>query len=105
MFCDGAGVVVIKRLSDAQADGDTIYCLVRGSGKNNNGARPASFLAPSMEGQAEVIDLAQGDANIPVESIGYIEAHGTGTPSVIRLNSRRSARYSSKKPRKNSSAT
>ena len=62
MFCDGAGVVVLKRLTDALADGDTIYCLVRGSGKNNNGSRPASFLAPSMEGQAEVIEIAQADA-------------------------------------------
>lgn len=80
MFCDGAGVVVLKRLSDALADGDTIYCLVRGSGKNNNGSRPASFLAPSMEGQAEVIAIAQEDADVPIESIRYIEAHGTGTP-------------------------
>ncbi len=80
MFCDGAGIVVLKRLSDALADGDTIYCLVRGSGKNNNGSRPASFLAPSMEGQAEVIAIAQADANVPVETIRYIEAHGTGTP-------------------------
>jgi amino acid adenylation domain-containing protein len=80
MFCDGAGVVVLKRLSDALEDGDTIYCLIRGSGKNNNGSRPASFLAPSMEGQAEVIAIAQADANVPVESIRYIEAHGTGTP-------------------------
>ena len=80
MFCDGAGVVVLKRLADALADGDKIYCLVRGSGKNNNGARPASFLAPSMEGQAEVIAIAQADANVPVETIRYIEAHGTGTP-------------------------
>ena len=80
MFCDGAGIVVLKRLSDALSDGDTIYCLIRGSGKNNNGSRPASFLAPSMEGQAEVIAIAQADANIPVESIRYIEAHGTGTP-------------------------
>ena len=80
MFCDGAGVVVLKRLADALADGDTIYCLIRGSGKNNNGSRPASFLAPSMEGQAEVITIAQADANVPVESIRYIEAHGTGTP-------------------------
>ena len=80
MFCDGAGVVVLKRLTDAVADGDTIYCLVRGSGKNNNGSRPASFLAPSMEGQAEVIAIAQADASVPVETIRYIEAHGTGTP-------------------------
>lgn len=80
MFCDGAGVVVLKRLSDALQDGDRIYAVIRGSAKNNNGARPASFLAPSIDGQAEVIAMAQADADVPVESIGYIEAHGTGTP-------------------------
>jgi len=80
MFCDGAGVVILKRLADALADGDTIYALIRGTGKNNNGARPASFLAPSVEGQAEAIALAQSNANVPVETIRYIEAHGTGTP-------------------------
>jgi len=80
MFCDGAGIVVLKRLADALADGDTIYAVVRGSAKNNNGARPASFLAPSVEGQAEVIAMAQARANVPVETIGYVEAHGTGTP-------------------------
>ncbi|MGB9490332.1 MAG: amino acid adenylation domain-containing protein [Terriglobales bacterium] len=80
MFCDGAGVVVLKRLADALTDGDTIYAVIRGSGKNNNGARPASFLAPSVEGQAEAIALAQATADVPVETIGYIEAHGTGTP-------------------------
>jgi len=80
MFCDGAGIVVLKRLADALADGDTIYAVVRGSAKNNNGARPASFLAPSEDGQAEVIAMAQARANVPVESIGYVEAHGTGTP-------------------------
>src|SRR5208282_2613061 len=80
MFCDGAGVVILKRLADAIADGDTIYALIRGTGKNNNGARPASFLAPSVDGQADAIALAQSNANIPVETIRYIEAHGTGTP-------------------------
>jgi amino acid adenylation domain-containing protein len=80
MFCDGAGVVVLKRLADALADGDTIYSVIRGSGKNNNGARPASFLAPSVDGQAEAVALAQANANVPIESIRYIEAHGTGTP-------------------------
>ena len=80
MFCDGAGVVVLKRLADALADGDTIYAVICGTGKNNNGARPASFLAPSVDGQAEAIALAQSNANVPVETIGYIEAHGTGTP-------------------------
>ena len=80
MFCDGAGLVVLKRLADALADGDTIYAVVRGSAKNNNGARPASFLAPNVDGQAEVIAMAQARANVPVETIRYIEAHGTGTP-------------------------
>ncbi|MFZ0799167.1 MAG: amino acid adenylation domain-containing protein [Terriglobales bacterium] len=80
MFCDGAGVVILKRLADALADGDTIYALIRGTGKNNNGARPASFLAPSVDGQAEAIAMAQFNANVPVETIRYIEAHGTGTP-------------------------
>ena len=80
MFCDGAGVVVLKRLADALVDGDTIYSVIRGTGKNNNGARPASFLAPSVDGQAEAVALAQANANVPIESIRYIEAHGTGTP-------------------------
>lgn len=80
MFCDGAGAVVLKRLDDALNDGDTIYAVIRGTGKNNNGARPASFLAPSVDGQAEAIAIAQANADVPVESIRYIEAHGTGTP-------------------------
>lgn len=80
MFCDGAGIVVLRRLDDALADGDTIYAVITGTAKNNNGARTASFLAPSVEGQAEVIAMAQANANVPVETIGYIEAHGTGTP-------------------------
>ncbi len=80
MFCDGAGVVILKRLADAVADGDTIYAVIRGTGKNNNGSRPASFLAPSIDGQVEAIALAQANADVSVESIGYIEAHGTGTP-------------------------
>jgi len=80
MFCDGAGAVILKRLADALIDGDTIYAVIRGTGKNNNGARPASFLAPSVDGQADAIALAQSNANVPIETIRYIEAHGTGTP-------------------------
>ncbi len=80
MFCDGAGVVILKRLADALSDGDTIYAVICGTGKNNNGARPASFLAPSVDGQADAIALAQSNANVPVETIRYIETHGTGTP-------------------------
>jgi len=80
MFCDGTGVVVLKRLADAIADGDRIYAIVRGSAKNNDGANKVSFLAPSVEGQAKVIAMAQALANIEPEDISYIEAHGTGTP-------------------------
>lgn len=80
MFCDGAGIVVLRRLDEAIAAGDTIYAVIRGSAKNNNGARAASFLAPSVEGQAEVVAMAQANAGIPIETIRYIEAHGTGTP-------------------------
>jgi amino acid adenylation domain-containing protein len=80
MFCDGAGIVALKRLDDAIADGDTIYAVICGSAKNNNGSRTASFLAPSVDGQAEVVAMAQARAAIPIDTIGYIEAHGTGTP-------------------------
>ena len=80
MFCDGAGIVVLKRLDDAVAAGDTIHAIICGTAKNNNGARTASFLAPSVEGQAEVIAMALANAAVPIETIGFIEAHGTGTP-------------------------
>ncbi len=80
MFCDGAGIVVLRRLEDAVAAGDHIYAVVLGSAKNNDGARKVSFLAPSVEGQARVIALAQAQANVQADSIGYVEAHGTGTP-------------------------
>ncbi len=80
MFCDGAGIVVLRRLEDAIAAGDRIYAVVRGVAKNNDGANKVSFLAPSVEGQAQVIALAQAQADVPAETISYIEAHGTGTP-------------------------
>lgn len=80
MFSDGAGIVVLRRLEEALADGDHIYAVVLGSAKNNDGAQKVSFLAPSVEGQARVIALAQAQANVQADSIGYVEAHGTGTP-------------------------
>ena len=80
MFCDGAGVVVLKRLADAIAEGDKIYAIIRGSAKNNDGSNKVSFLAPSVDGQAKVIAMAQALANVDPQQISYIEAHGTGTP-------------------------
>ena len=75
----GAGVVVLKRLEDAIADGDTIRAIIRGSAINNDGAGKIGFTAPSIQGQAAVIGDALADAGVPAESISYVEAHGTGT--------------------------
>jgi acyl transferase domain-containing protein/2-polyprenyl-3-methyl-5-hydroxy-6-metoxy-1,4-benzoquinol methylase/acyl carrier protein len=75
----GAGIVVLKRLEDALADGDNISAVIKGSAVNNDGSFKAGYTAPSVEGQAEVIAQAQANAGVHPESIGYIEAHGTGT--------------------------
>lgn len=80
VFGAGAAVVVLKRLSDAQADGDTIYGLIKGWALNNDGTRKAGYMAPSAEGQADVIRLALGRAGVDARTIGFIETHGTGTP-------------------------
>lgn len=77
---EGAGVVVVKRLSDAIADGDSIYAVIKGFAMNNDGAMKAGYTAPSETGQAEVIAWAQAMAGVNPESIGYVEAHGTATP-------------------------
>lgn len=75
----GVSCVVLKRLSDALRDGDTVYSVIRGSALNNDGADKAGYAAPSVGGQAEVIQLALDDAGLSAEDIGYIEAHGTST--------------------------
>lgn len=77
---DGAGVVVLKRLSDALADGDRICAVIKGTAINNDGAVKIGYTAPSSAGQAEVIALAQAEAQVEPRSISYVEAHGTGTP-------------------------
>jgi phthiocerol/phenolphthiocerol synthesis type-I polyketide synthase E len=76
----GAGVVLLKRLSDALADGDWIHAVIRGSAINNDGSAKAGYTAPSIEGQAKVIARAQALAGVHPEQVGYVEAHGTGTP-------------------------
>lgn len=80
VFTDGGGVVVLKRLSDAEKDGDNILGVIKGVGINNDGANKMSFTAPSVTGQAEAILKAQKDAKITADTIGFIEAHGTATP-------------------------
>lgn len=76
---NGVGVVVLKRLVDAIADGDHIYAVIKGSAMNNDGANRVGYTAPSVDGQADVIATAQAVAGMHPESIQYIEAHGTGT--------------------------
>ncbi|MDQ2979971.1 MAG: polyketide synthase, partial [Acidobacteriota bacterium] len=80
VFGSGVGVVVLKRLSDAVANGDSIVAVIRGFALNNDGASKVGYMAPSVEGQAEVIATAQAVADVDAESIGYVETHGTGTP-------------------------
>jgi len=80
VFSDGAAVLLLKRLSDAIADGDAVYAVLRGGAINNDGGHKASFTAPNSEGQAAVIAQAHADAGIDPRSIGYVEAHGTATP-------------------------
>ncbi|HEX5706032.1 MAG TPA: type I polyketide synthase, partial [Pyrinomonadaceae bacterium] len=75
----GVGVVVLKRLADALADGDHIHAVIRGSAVNNDGMEKVGYSAPSIKGQAEVIAMAQSLAGVEPDSITYIEAHGTGT--------------------------
>jgi phthiocerol/phenolphthiocerol synthesis type-I polyketide synthase E len=79
VFGDGVGLVVLKRADEAIRDGDPIRAVIRGFAVNNDGSTKVSYMAPSVDGQAEVIATAQALAGIDVSTIGYVEAHGTGT--------------------------
>lgn len=88
---EGGGVVLLKRLEDAIKDRDPIHAVIKGSAINNDGSQKASYTAPGSEGQQEVIMKALKMAKVPKESIGYIEAHGTGTAlgDVIEMDALR----------------
>jgi phthiocerol/phenolphthiocerol synthesis type-I polyketide synthase E len=77
---DGVGIVLLKRLSDALADGDRIRAVIKGSAVNNDGNHKTGFTAPSVKGQSEVIVAAHAVAAVEASSIGMVEAHGTATP-------------------------
>ncbi|HEY0640668.1 MAG TPA: type I polyketide synthase, partial [Pseudonocardiaceae bacterium] len=79
MWGSGGGVLALRRLSDAERDGDHVHALIIGNAINNDGADKVSFSAPSPNGQAEVIAQAVAVAGVDPRSIGYVEAHGTGT--------------------------
>ncbi len=76
---EGAGVVVLKRLSDAQRDGDRVYALVVGSAIGQDG-RSNGLMAPRREAQEAVLRSALGQAGVRPSEIAFVEAHGTGTP-------------------------
>lgn len=76
---EGAGVVILKTLKNALKDGDHIWAVIKGAAINNDGSGKMGFTAPSVDGQAEVIMMAHKWAKVEPESIGMIEAHGTGT--------------------------
>jgi acyl transferase domain-containing protein len=80
VFGSGAGVVVLKRVADAVADGDTIYARIRGFGITNDGAAKIGYTAPSVSGQVAAITAAHAMAGIRPAQIGFVECHGTATP-------------------------
>ncbi|MFI9537520.1 polyketide synthase Pks13 [Nocardia fusca] len=75
---EGAGLVVLKRLADAERDNDNILAVVKGSAVNSDG-RSNGLLAPNPDAQADVLRRAYRDAGIVPSTVDYIEAHGTGT--------------------------
>jgi acyl transferase domain-containing protein len=79
VFGNGLGIVVLRRLEDALEEADNIRAVILGSAVNNDGARKVGYLAPSVEGQAEVIAEAIDFAGVSAADISYVETHGTGT--------------------------
>ena len=79
VLTSGVGAVVLRRAADAVRDGDPILALIKGSAVNNDGRRKVSYLAPSIDGHADVVREALAVSGIDARSIGLIEAHGTGT--------------------------
>jgi amino acid adenylation domain-containing protein len=78
-FGSGMGIVLLKRLQDALADGDSIRAVIKGTALNNDGSAKVGFTAPSSEGQAEVVAQAHAEAGVDPATITYVETHGTGT--------------------------
>ncbi|WP_327174358.1 acyltransferase domain-containing protein [Streptomyces sp. NBC_01335] len=79
VFGNGGGLVVLKRLSDAMAEGDRVIAVIKGSAINNDGSEKMTFTGPSVDGQAEVISRALRVADVDPATVGFVETHGTGT--------------------------
>lgn len=80
VFGHGAGVLVLKSLARALADGDRVEAVIRGVGLNNDGADKMSFTAPAVTGQAGAIRAAHADAGTEAKTVSFVECHGTATP-------------------------
>ncbi|MFD0375372.1 amino acid adenylation domain-containing protein [Streptomyces sp. NPDC127112] len=76
---DGAGVVLLRRLSDALRDGDPVHAVIVGSAVNNDGSRKAGYTAPGADGQVAVVRGALRVAGREADDLGFVETHGTGT--------------------------
>lgn len=79
LFGTGVGVIALKRLGDALRDRDHVYAVVRGSAVNNDGGDRAGFTAPGVQGQVQLIAEALAVAEVHPDTIGFVEAHATGT--------------------------
>ena len=88
VISEGVAVVVLKRLADAERDGDRIYAVIKGVGASSDG-RAKGLTAPSQEGQVRSVERAYAKAGVDPATVGYIEAHGTGTAvgDVVEVNS------------------
>ena len=79
VFGSGAGIVLLKRYTEAVREGDHVAAIIRGTAVNNDGSRKASYTAPSVAGIAEVIGQSMDFAEVQPSQISYFECHGTGT--------------------------
>ncbi len=77
---EGVGIVVLKRLEDAEKDDDRIYAVLRGCGTSSDG-RGAALMSPAVDGQLLALERAWRESKLDPESVGLIEAHGTATPA------------------------
>ncbi|MBI5846226.1 MAG: acyltransferase domain-containing protein, partial [Deltaproteobacteria bacterium] len=80
LISEGIGMLALKRLADAERDGDRVYAVIRGLGTSSDG-KFKSIYAPRPEGQAKALRRAYQDADISPNTLGLIEAHATGTPA------------------------
>lgn len=82
---EGVGLVVLKRLAEAVADGDTVRAVILGSAIGNDGSSRVGFTAPGVDGQSRLVEAAHVAAQVHPDTIGYIETHGSGTPIGDRI--------------------